>query len=83
MPTSSADGTSRPAPFLQVDDLSAGYGATVIVNGASASVGQGEIVTIVGPNGAGKSTFLKAIVGMIPAIGGHVRLGGEDVTNGT
>jgi ABC-type branched-subunit amino acid transport system ATPase component len=81
MPTSSADGTSRPAPFLQVDDLSAGYGGTVIVNGASAGVGPGEIVTIVGPNGAGKSTFLKAIVGMIPAISGHVRLGGEDVTN--
>ena len=81
MPTSSADGTLRPAPYLEVDDLSAGYGGTVIVNGASASVGPGEIVTIVGPNGAGKSTFLKAIVGMIPAISGHVRLGGEDVTN--
>ncbi|HEY8797736.1 MAG TPA: ABC transporter ATP-binding protein [Candidatus Dormibacteraeota bacterium] len=81
MPTSSADGTGRPAAYLQVDDLSAGYGASVIVNGASASVGHGEIVTIVGPNGAGKSTFLKAIVGMIPAISGKVRLGDEDVTN--
>jgi branched-chain amino acid transport system ATP-binding protein len=81
MPTSSADGAGRPAPYLQVDDLSAGYGGTVIVNGASATVGPGEIVTIVGPNGAGKSTFLKAIVGMIPAISGRVRLGGEDVTN--
>src|SRR3989442_81769 len=58
-----------------------GYGASVIVNGASAGVGHGEIVTIVGPNGAGKSTFLKAIVGMIPALSGKVRLGEEDVTN--
>jgi ABC-type branched-subunit amino acid transport system ATPase component len=38
-------------------------------------------VTIVGPNGAGKSTFLKAVVGMIPALSGHVLLAGEDVTN--
>jgi ABC-type branched-subunit amino acid transport system ATPase component len=81
MPTSSADAAGRPAAYLQVDDLSAGYGGSVIVNGASAGVGLGEIVTIVGPNGAGKSTFLKAIVGMIPAMSGKVRLGDEDVTN--
>jgi ABC-type branched-subunit amino acid transport system ATPase component len=48
---------------------------------ASATVGLGEIVTIVGPNGAGKSTFLKAVVGMIPAMDGRVSLEGEDVTN--
>ena len=38
-------------------------------------------MTLVGPNGAGKSTFLKAIVGMIPAMDGRVVLEGEDVTN--
>src|SRR6267378_5816342 len=81
MPTSSVSESRRPVPHLQVDDLSAGYGGAPIVNGASASVGPGEIVTIVGPNGAGKSTFLKAIVGMIPALSGKVRLGDEDVTN--
>jgi len=64
-----------------VENLSAGYGGAHIVHSASAGVGLGEIVTIVGPNGAGKSTFLKAIVGMIPAMSGSVRLAGEDVTN--
>jgi ABC-type branched-subunit amino acid transport system ATPase component len=77
MPTSS----DRPKAHLQVEDLSAGYGGAPIVSDASASVGLGEIVTIVGPNGAGKSTFLKAIVGMIPALTGRVTLGDEDVTN--
>jgi ABC-type branched-subunit amino acid transport system ATPase component len=81
MPTSSASEASRPRAHLRVEDLSAGYGGAPIVNGASASVGLGEIVTIVGPNGAGKSTFLKAVVGMIPAMGGRVLLGREDVTN--
>jgi ABC-type branched-subunit amino acid transport system ATPase component len=81
MPTSSAEEAGRPKAHLQVDDLSAGYGGAPIVNGASARVGLGEIVTIVGPNGAGKSTFLKAVVGMIPALTGHVLLAGEDVTN--
>lgn len=81
MPTSSADATPRPKAHLDVDGLTCGYGGAPIVNAASASVGLGEVVTIVGPNGAGKSTLLKAIVGMIPAMQGRVVLGGEDVTN--
>jgi ABC-type branched-subunit amino acid transport system ATPase component len=81
MPTSSVSESSRPKAHLHVDGLSAGYGGAPIVHDASASVGIGEIVTIVGPNGAGKSTFLKAVVGMIPAMSGTVRLGDEDVTN--
>jgi ABC-type branched-subunit amino acid transport system ATPase component len=80
MPTSSAE-ARRPQAHLMVEDLSAGYGGAPIVTAASASVGLGEIVTIVGPNGAGKSTLLKAVVGMIPAMGGRVLLAGEDVTN--
>ncbi len=81
MPTSPASGHERPPAFLDVEDLTAGYGGAPIVHGASACVGLGEIVTIVGPNGAGKSTFLKAIVGMIPAMGGRVALDGKDITN--
>jgi len=81
MPTSSGREAARPKAHLEVADLSAGYGGAPIVNRASASVGLGEIVTIVGPNGAGKSTFLKAVVGMIPAMSGKVLLAGEDVTN--
>jgi ABC-type branched-subunit amino acid transport system ATPase component len=48
---------------------------------ASAGAAPTESVTTVGPNGAGKSTLLKAVVGMIPAMGGTVHLAGEDVTN--
>src|SRR6195256_1570489 len=81
IPVSSLSQSGRPKAPLRVDDLTAGYGGAPIVNGASASVGLGEIVTIVGPNGAGKSTFLKAVVGMIPAMSGRVMIGDEDVTN--
>ncbi len=81
MPTSSGSDSGRPEAHLRVDNLSAGYGGAPIVTDASASIGLGEIVTIVGPNGAGKSTFLKAVVGMIPAMDGHVFLEGQDVTN--
>ena len=81
MPISSVSESGRPKALLLVESVTAGYGGAPIVNEASASVGLGEIVTIVGPNGAGKSTFLKAVVGMIPAMSGRVQIGDEDVTN--
>jgi ABC-type branched-subunit amino acid transport system ATPase component len=81
MPTSSVSESGRPKAHLLIENVTAGYGGAPIVNEASASVGLGEIVTIVGPNGAGKSTFLKAVVGMIPALRGRVLIGDEDVTN--
>ena len=81
MPTSSVSDGSRPKAHLLIEKVTAGYGGAPIVNEASAAVGLGEIVTIVGPNGAGKSTFLKAVVGMIPAMSGRVMIGDEDVTN--
>lgn len=80
MPTSKDEGT-RPTPAMLVSDLVAGYGGPPIVRGISASVGEGEIVTIVGPNGAGKSTLLKAIAGLLTAESGTVQLSGTDITN--
>ena len=81
MPTSSGSAGGRPDAYLQIEDVSAGYGGAPIVNHASMRVGLGEIVTIVGPNGAGKSTLLKAVVGMLRVVEGKVLLAGEDVTN--
>jgi branched-chain amino acid transport system ATP-binding protein len=81
MPTSGAEGSTRPAPHLVITDLSAGYDANPIVRDISAEVGIGEVVAIVGPNGAGKSTLLKAITGRLHSSRGTVRLGGDDITN--
>jgi molybdate transport system ATP-binding protein len=35
----------------------------------------GEVLGVLGPNGAGKSTLLRALAGLAPITGGHVRLG--------
>jgi molybdate transport system ATP-binding protein len=35
----------------------------------------GEVLAVLGPNGAGKSTLLRALAGLVPLTGGHVRLG--------
>lgn len=40
----------------------------------------GEIVALLGPNGAGKSSALRALAGLVPLSGGHVRVDGADET---
>ncbi|WP_367128023.1 ABC transporter ATP-binding protein [Saccharothrix sp. HUAS TT1] len=37
----------------------------------------GEVVALLGPNGAGKTTALRALAGLLPLTGGHVRVGGR------
>jgi branched-chain amino acid transport system ATP-binding protein len=81
MPTSPADDAARPPAALVVDAVFAGYGGPPIVRGASAQVGDGEVVTIVGPNGAGKSTLLKAIAGLLRVERGGVTLRDRQIAN--
>ena len=40
-----------------------------------------QVVALIGANGAGKTTTLKAISGVLPAVGGKIRFEGEDITN--
>jgi len=69
------------APLLVAEELVAGYVAEVdILNGASLSVPEGAIVTVVGPNGAGKSTLIKTIFGLLRPRSGRVKLRGDDLT---
>lgn len=57
----------------------ASLGGRIVLNGVDLSVTAGELVAVVGPNGAGKSSALRALAGLLPLVGGHARLDGEDV----
>ncbi|MHB1242527.1 MAG: ABC transporter ATP-binding protein [Gaiellaceae bacterium] len=67
------------APVLELDALDVAYGSVPAVRGLSLDVGQGELVGLIGPNGAGKSTTLHAVMGVVPAAGGDVRLAGQSL----
>ncbi|MDK1344421.1 ABC transporter ATP-binding protein [Streptomyces sp. 378] len=43
------------------------------------TVAPGEVVALLGPNGAGKTTALRALAGLTPLTGGHLRLEGTEL----
>jgi branched-chain amino acid transport system ATP-binding protein len=67
-------------PMLQVDKLSAWYGAARILYDLDLTVGRGEVVALMGRNGAGKTTTMKAIMSLIAARSGVVRFNGDDIS---
>jgi branched-chain amino acid transport system ATP-binding protein len=67
-------------PALAIEALEVRHGAVHAVRGLSLEVGRGEIVGLIGPNGAGKSSALHAIIGLVPAHAGQVRLHGRSLT---
>ncbi|MBX6747160.1 MAG: ABC transporter ATP-binding protein [Acetobacteraceae bacterium] len=61
--------------MLSVDGLAAGYGQSQVLFDISLQVGAGEVVTLLGRNGMGKTTTVRAIMGLLPAMGGRVLAG--------
>ncbi len=66
--------------LLSVKGLTAGYGATAIIEDISLEVAKHEITVIIGPNGAGKSTLLKTIFALTNTMTGTIQFEGRDIT---
>ncbi|MFD3502703.1 ABC transporter ATP-binding protein [Streptomyces sp. NPDC058676] len=45
----------------------------------SLTAAPGDVVALLGPNGAGKTTALRALAGLAPLTGGHLRLDGAEL----
>ncbi|MBW3665073.1 MAG: MFS transporter [Actinobacteria bacterium] len=73
-------GTSDGAA-LGVFDLTRTFGGIRAVDGATLTVGRGEILGIIGPNGAGKTTLFDVISGFLRPDEGRVVFGERDITD--
>ena len=62
---------------LEIDDLTAGYGETVVLHGVSLRLGAGETVALLGRNGVGKTTLLATVMGHTRLHGGAIRFAGR------
>jgi branched-chain amino acid transport system ATP-binding protein len=76
---SSAAAQQDGSPALAVEELVAGYGGVIALDGVSISAGTAAITAVLGANGAGKTTLLRAISGLIKPRRGRVLLGGADM----
>lgn len=79
----------QQGPLLRVENLQVGYpirgvfGNTqryvMAVNGVSFEVLQGETFGLVGESGCGKTTLGRALLKLVPSLGGHIWFNGKDV----
>jgi branched-chain amino acid transport system ATP-binding protein len=60
---------------LAVQDLTAGYGATVVLDGVTFTLPEGGTLAVLGRNGVGKTTVLATIMGYTTLHRGTIRLG--------
>ncbi|HWY93731.1 MAG TPA: ABC transporter ATP-binding protein [Steroidobacteraceae bacterium] len=64
--------------MLKIANLEAWYGESHILHGVEFGVQEGEVVTLLGRNGAGRTTTLRAIMGLVGARTGSVRIDGTE-----
>lgn len=64
---------------ITFDNVVAGYGELMILNGCSFQARRGAITLLLGPNGAGKSTVLKTLFGLLKPQQGRIQLEGQDI----
>lgn len=65
---------------LVLDELVIGY-TEALRAPISVRIAPGTILGVLGPSGCGKSTLLATIAGIVPALGGDIRLDGRSLTD--
>jgi branched-chain amino acid transport system permease protein len=79
---SDAPALNSAAPAaLEVRGVTKRFGGVTAVGDCSFRLPAGQIIGLVGPNGSGKSTLVEIISGFTAPNGGHVLVGGRDVTS--
>ncbi|MEI8146692.1 MAG: ABC transporter ATP-binding protein [Alphaproteobacteria bacterium] len=65
--------------LLELENVIAGHGDSVVLNGLYLSVNEGRALALLGRNGTGKTTAIETIVGLTAFKSGSIRLAGRDI----
>ncbi|WP_084244587.1 amino acid ABC transporter ATP-binding protein [Planomicrobium okeanokoites] len=66
--------------MINVQNLYKKFGSNLVLNDISATIKQGEVVSIIGPSGSGKSTFLRCLNLLETPTSGTILINGTDLT---
>ena len=64
---------------VRVDDLTAGYGNTLVLHGVSVGMATGRICALIGRNGSGKTTLMRCINGILKPVTGSISVSDRDL----
>jgi len=67
------------AELLAVDGLTAGYGASIVLEDVSLALDEGDSLALLGRNGVGKTTLLTTLMGLTRVHRGALRWRGSDL----
>ena len=65
---------------LDLRQVSAGYGETVVIEDIDVTLAPGECISVIGRNGVGKSTLLATVMGQTVLHAGDIILNGQSLT---
>ncbi len=68
------------APLLRLQQVTAGYGDAVVLNGITLDIADHGALAVLGRNGVGKSTLMLTIMGFTQMRAGHVFWRGQDIS---
>lgn len=65
---------------LTIENITAHYGTTKVLEDLSLDIAEGELVSLLGASGCGKTTTLRLVAGFLAPTSGAITLGGKDLT---
>ena len=67
--------------MIELQHVSAGYGAQDVVRDVSFAAPNGQLTALIGPNGSGKTTLLRAMTRTLPCRSGNILLDDRSIAS--
>src|SRR6266487_2515161 len=66
------DSIDESFPLISLRDVSMGYDSAPVVKDVSLAIYPSSLIGLAKPNGSGKTTLFRAILGLLPILGGSL-----------
>ena len=67
-----SDSVDESLPLVSLQNVSVGYDSAPVLQGVDLAIFPGSLVGLAGPNGSGKTTLFRAMLGLLPVLGGSL-----------